>query len=142
MILTDYKGYTICVNESDGFFTINDVHGRYETLTSAKSKIDTILKAEVKGVFPVPAITKSFYMGKITSANLDTQYCQFTREDGQRRKERILDYSGRHQFFVTNQNNIALYNKYQELTKNIQDLQIQLRALEDNLTEPIKELYG
>ena len=136
MELTPYKNIKIEVT-SDGQFHADGIREWYDTIAKVQRQIDNVLKAETKKNFPIEAISSSMRIGKITSMNTYTGECWFVKEDGERSKERILDYSGKTKFFAKNEGNISLVKRYKEIEIATRQLSNEQRTLEKGLTEPI-----
>ncbi len=140
MKFKDYKGYEIKLNENDGMFYVeNTACGQKDTLKKVEDYIDSLLKAESSGKFPIEAIDISFNKGKITSFNKLENNCWFVKENGDRSKNSIsTNYSGgQPRYFAINENNLKLLKRHNEIEDIFRKLGTENRSLEKQITEPI-----
>jgi len=141
MEIGEYKGYTIEFSTTHGEFEITGVSGFYDTYKKTTDKIDRLVKAEVKGKFPIQVIKSSFVLGNITSYNSETNEAWFTyintNGESRRGKERPIKFSGEPNFFSTNEHNLKLLERHRELTKENQRIRNEMQELEKQLTDPI-----
>jgi hypothetical protein len=135
MKVADYKGYEIEFIQEQ--FSIKGISGWFDRYKDAISKIDRVLKAEVKANFPMDAVSNSMKAGKITSYNKLEKEAWFSPENDSRGKERIVDYRGQSRFYKANDNNLTLVKRYAELSDAIAKLNKEQVQLEKGLTEPI-----
>ena len=137
MKVADYKGYEIEFVEYQGQFQINGISGWFERYKDATTKVDRVIKAEVKTNFPIDVVSSSMRVGKITSYNKVEHDAWFSIQDGSRTKDEITNYSGKPRFYKANVTNLKLATKYKELSITIGQLSNEQRKLEKELTEPI-----
>lgn len=135
MKVADYKGYEIEFIQ-DGF-SIKGISGWFERYKDATTKIDRVLKAEVRENFPMDVVCKSMKAGKITSYNKLEKEAWFRWEGGRLVKERIIDHRGKSRFYKANEYNLACVKRYVELEEAISKLNNVQVQLEGGLTEPI-----
>lgn len=137
MKVADYKGYEIRFYDHTGDFDIEGISGFFQKYKDATTKIDRVIKAEVKDNFPIDVVCSSMKVGKITSYNKIEQDAWFSPEGGSRGKDRITGYSGKPRFYKANETNLKLCAKCKELSITISQLSNEQRKLEKELTEPI-----
>jgi len=134
--IAEYKGYNIEFHEAIGEFYIDNVKGTFATYAATKTKIDRLVKSEVKGKFPIEVVTRSFGTGSITSYNSEDKQAWSTI-NGRRGKDNMVDYAGEPRFYAANENNLQLLGQYNDLQSQLAELNKRCRELEKRLTEPI-----
>jgi len=141
MKVADYKGYEIGFYDGSGQFSVEGIAGWFDTYKQATTKIDAIIKAEVKDNFPIDVVISSMKVGKITSYNKLEKAAWFTPDEKgggrERSKERLTGYSGKPCFYKANENNLQIVKHYTKLSNEISKLNKEQRDLEKQLTEPI-----
>ena len=137
MKVAEYKGHEIEFWDGAGQFQIKGISGWFDKFKDAIAKIDRVIKAEVKDNFPIDVVSSSMKVGKITSYNKIEQDAWFSPEGGSRGKERIVNYSGKPQFYKANGNNLTLARRYKELSEAIGKLNKEQHGIGKGLTEPV-----
>lgn len=136
MKVAEYKGYTIEFYEPVGTFGIADINGYHETYGAAKAKIDRLVKAEVKGKFPIEVVTSELHLGTITSYNDEEKAARVTT-NGRKVKEELIDFRNRPKYYKANEANRKLVHESDDLGNQIAELNKRQRDLTTKLTEPI-----
>jgi len=137
MKVAEYKGYTIEFHENTGEFSITTVNGSYATYAAVKTKIDKVVKAEVKGNFPIDVVTSGFKKGTITSYNAEEKKAWVSVVSEGRQKNSLTDYAGNPRFYKASEVNLKLADEYKTLSDQITELNKRQRNLTTQLTEPI-----
>lgn len=137
MKISEYKGYEIVFQETNGQFSIRGVQGWFDKYKDATAKIDRVIKAETNENYPMDVVKTTMQVGKITSYNKVTGEAQFSPSSGSRTKDRVIDYSGKPRFYKANEGNLALAKRHQKISEVINKLSVEQRRLEKALTEPI-----
>jgi hypothetical protein len=139
----EYKGYKFIYDTDQKTFAAENPQGEEVGTGKTQDEIEKLIDADIKQrhKFPITVIKSTYNsltLGKITSMNLSDGTFWFVSEQKERSKESVRYGSN---FYLANETNLAIVAKVQELRKQIDALEKEIRETKMTLTEPITQQY-
>ena len=135
MLLKEYKGKIINVEDYSGLFSVEGGDKSFATLKESQEYADKLVLMESKKGCPMKAI-HDMKLVTITSFNLEDKSCWYTNADVRRQKGNLF-YSNKPGFFKDTADNMAIIKLYDETVKQREKINRELERLEGSLSDPI-----